>query len=81
MGLKETTLEIKMYEFIENPLIQLWDLPGAGTNNFPIETYPEKIEMDKYDAFVLLAKDRFFENDKKIAEEIEDRGKPYFFAR
>ena len=81
VGLKETTHEIKMYEFKENPLIQLWDLPGAGTKNFPIKTYPEKIEMDKYDAFVLLTKDRFFENDNKIAEEIKEHGKPYFFAR
>ena len=81
VGLKETTFEIHQYEFEENPLIQLYDLPGAGTENFPIETYSEKIQMDQYDAFVLLTKDRFLENDKKISEEIMKRGKPYFFAR
>ena len=56
-------------------------MPGAGTNNFPVETYPKKIEMDQYDAFVLLTKDRFLENDTKILTEIIKRGKPYFFAR
>ena len=81
VGLKETTFEIHQYEFEENPLIQLYDLPGAGTDNFPIETYSEKIQIDQYDAFVLLTKDRFLENDKKISEEIMKRGKPYFFAR
>ena len=41
---------------------------GAGTQDFPIKGYPKKIEMDKYNAFILLTKDRFYENDKIIAE-------------
>ena len=81
VGLKETTFEIIQYEFEENPKIQLYDLPGAGTKNFPVETYPKKIQMDQYDAFVLLTKDRFLESDTKILAEIIKRGKPYFFAR
>ena len=59
VGLTETTVDIKRYEFAENKLIKLYDLPGAGTERFPIGTYPSLVKMEKYDAFILLTKDRF----------------------
>ena len=68
IGNMETTTKIIDYEFPDNKFIKLYDLPGAGTQDFPIKGYPKKIEMDKYNAFILLTKDRFYENDKIIAE-------------
>ena len=68
VGNMQTTTEIAEYEFPKNKFIKLYDLPGAGTKEFPIKGYPQKIKMDKYDAFILLTKDRFYENDKIISK-------------
>lgn len=81
VGLNETTMEIKEYEYQDNPLIRLYDLPGAGTENFPLATYVEDVQMDQFDAFVCLTKDRFTENDVAIMKEIKFLGKPLFTAR
>jgi len=67
--------------FPSNHLIQLWDLPGAGTEDFKAAEYTKKMEFNKFDAFVLLSSERFTEIDKMIANEIQMLGKPYFFAR
>ena len=81
VGLTETTSKIQKYELAENPLIHLYDLPGAGMENFPISSYPKTVKMDNYDVFILLARGRFQENDKIILNEIEKRRKPCYFAR
>ena len=81
VGTTETTSEIKSYEFKENHLMKLYDLPGAGSINFPIDSYHEKIDIERYDAFIFLAKSRFFENDLKILDKIRKMKKQYYFAR
>jgi predicted GTPase len=82
VGVTETTTEIKSYSFPDNPLITIYDLPGAGTEKFPMDTYGTDMEFGNYDAFVILTKDRFLECDKKIATMIKEVWKkPFFFAR
>jgi GTP-binding protein EngB required for normal cell division len=81
IGVTETTTETTEYEFPDNPLIQICDLPGAGTATFPIDTYAEDMNFDQYHAFVILTKDRFYEKDKRIAEMVQASSKPFFFAR
>ena len=49
--------------------------------NFPISTYPEDVQMNDYDVFILLTRGRFQENDKIILQEIEKREKTCYFAR
>ena len=80
-GLNETTTTIADYEYESNPLIKLSDLPGAGTEKFPLATYAKDMELKQFDAFVLLTKDRFTEADVTIIMEIKKNGKPMFFAR
>jgi GTP-binding protein EngB required for normal cell division len=77
----QTTTETTQYQVPDNPLIQIYDLPGAGTATFPIKTYDKDMNFEKYHAFVILTKDRFFENDKIIADMVRARSKPFFFAR
>ena len=67
VGVTETTTEIRSYEFPSNPLLQICDLPGVGTQKFPIEEDPDRMKFGDYDAFVLVTKDRFTENDKRLA--------------
>ena len=44
---RECTREPTPYDYPKNPLVTLWDLPGVGTNNFPQETYMEKIKVSR----------------------------------
>jgi len=81
-GITETTAEIKTYQFPSNPLLEICDLPGAGTEQFPINSYPDMMKFRDYDAFILITKDRFFENDKRLATIIQTTyNKPFFFCR
>ena len=80
-GVTETTTKPQSYAFPENCLITLWDLPGAGTKHFPIKTYAEDMKFAKYDAFIILTKDRFFENDSLLSQMIKAQSKPFYFAR
>ena len=44
---RECTREPTPYDYSKNPLERLWDLPGVGTNDFPQETYVEKIKVSR----------------------------------
>ena len=44
---RECTREPTSYEYPKNPLVTLWNLPGVGTNDFPQETYMEKIKVSR----------------------------------
>jgi small GTP-binding protein len=80
-GVTQTTLVPKEYQFPDNPLITLWDLPGAGTEEFEAKEYAQKMEFIKYDAFVILSSERFTETDQTIAGEVRKIYKPFYFAR
>ena len=77
----ECTPKVTKYPFPGRNLITLYDLPGAGTKLFPIETYKEKVDLQSYDVFVLLCAVRFTENDMNIYNLIKGCGKPCFLAR
>ncbi len=77
----EETKEAAVYPHPDNPLLKFWDLPGAGSPNFPTNTYLNKIKVDHFDFFLIICKDAFTENDKWLAEEITKRGKKFFFVR
>ena len=82
VGVTETTTEIQSYAFPSNPNLQVYDLPGAGEQKFPIKEYPDRMKFGNYDAFVLITKDRFTENDKRLAMMIQTTyNKPFFFCR
>jgi len=80
-GAKECTMDVVAFRFEDNQNLVLWDLPGANTKNFPIKTYPSKVYMDRYDAFILLTLSRFTEADTEVVKHIEKTGKPFFFAK
>ena len=81
VGVKQCTMEKMSFEFPDNPLIKLWDLPGAGTSDFKAAEYAKQMEFSTYDAFVILSCDRFTEIDKMVADEVQKIKKPFFFAR
>ena len=62
-------------------MLKFWDLPGVGSNEFPKATYLSRIEVDRYDFFLLITADRFTENDTWLGNEFRKRNKKYFFVR
>ena len=77
----ECTTVPTSFHFPNNRLIKMWDLPGAGTENFRASKYASEMSFLKYDAFVILSCDRFTEIDQMIAEEAKKLGKQIFFSR
>ena len=81
VGVMETTNEVVSYQHPDNPLCLFWDLPGVGTDHFPRESYLSKIEVDRYNFFLLITADRITENDTWLGKEFRERNKKYFFVR
>ena len=70
------------YDHPKYPNIKFWDLPGLGTPNHPdLETYRQKVQLDKYHTFLIFSCTRFTECDSKLAKEIKRQGKSFFFIR
>ena len=78
VGATETTFEIKSYNHNGT---ELYDLPGCGTPNFPVETYIDKCDLKSYDAAVIVTANRFMENDLWLINEMGQLGKPVFVVR
>jgi len=81
VGVKETTLDVRSYTHPDNEMLKFWDLPGVGSNEFPKATYLSRIDVDRYDFFLLITADRFTENDTWLGNEFRKRKKKYFFVR
>ena len=82
VGVTETTRELKAYDHPTNPKIKFWDLPGIGTPNYPdMATYCEKVELEKFDAFLILTGGRFTVEELKLAEKIKSINKNFFLIR
>ncbi len=78
----EATAAPKEYEYPDNNMIRLVDLPGIGTPDFPdLETYCKKVGLENYDTFLIFTKDRFTINDLRLAEKVKSFGKSFFLIR
>ena len=82
-GVTQTTMEVREYDFYpdaQDCLIKIYDLPGAGSKDFPINSYEEDVKMKEYDAFIMIC-DRLSETDITIWKKIKVLKKPVFIAR
>ncbi|KAM6912812.1 interferon-inducible GTPase 5-like [Xenentodon cancila] len=80
-GCVETTKCVTAYPLPHKPLVFLWDLPGAGTTSFPVDTYLERVAFKNFDFFIIISDTRFRENIVKLAQEIKKMGKKFYFVR
>ncbi|KAG9266124.1 interferon-inducible GTPase 5-like [Astyanax mexicanus] len=80
-GVTETTKEPTPYKHPTMPRVVLWDLPGIGSANFKAKTYLKDVKIDNYDFFIIISSERFRENDKMLAKEIQKRKKLFYFIR
>ncbi|XP_070620871.1 interferon-gamma-inducible GTPase 10-like [Erythrolamprus reginae] len=61
--------------------IQIWDLPGIGTLRFNAAEYLQKVQFERYDAFIIITSDDFTENDAFLAKEIQRMRKKFYCVR
>ena len=81
-GVAETTKEPTAYTYAKANKIKFWDLPGIGTPNYPnIDTYCNKVDLKKYDTFLILTAGRFTENNLQLATKVKSMKKSFFFVR
>uniref|UniRef100_A0A7S1S5E5 IRG-type G domain-containing protein n=1 Tax=Alexandrium catenella TaxID=2925 RepID=A0A7S1S5E5_ALECA len=81
VGVNETTMMPQAYEFAEFPRARLWDLPGAGTELFPRESYIETIGLRHFDIVIVISSQRFTETEVAISNELRRLRIPYFMVR
>jgi len=74
----ETTFERQDYK---HGGIIFSDLPGCGTENWPRDTYIEKLQLLAYDCFFLVTADRFRDHDISLFRELSSHGKKCFVIR
>ena len=54
----------------------------SGTPNYPdLETYSDKVGLEKYDTFLILTAGRFTENDLALAKKVKAINKSFFLIR
>jgi len=78
VGSTETTEKSDSY--IYNGL-ELYDLPGCGTQSFPVETYIEDLNLKQLDCFIVVTAQRIYENDVYLYNELTKMGISCFFVR
>lgn len=76
------TKKASHYDFPTNSNIQLWDLPGFGTQTAGnLETFCEKFSIPKYDAFIIMSCTPFTNDYMNLAKKLQSHGKPFFFVQ
>lgn len=80
-GVVETTTEPTPYSHPKFPNVKMWDLPGIGTPRFKADEYLKKVQLERYDFFIIIATDRFRECHASLAKEIQKMNKKFYFVR
>uniref|UniRef100_A0ACB8FS46 Uncharacterized protein n=1 Tax=Sphaerodactylus townsendi TaxID=933632 RepID=A0ACB8FS46_9SAUR len=80
IGVTQTTMDIHGYPHPLFPNVTLWDLPGFETLEFKPQDYLKKVNFSQYDFFIIVASERFSENDVLLAQEIKKMQKKYYYV-
>jgi len=81
VGANETTMVPTMYTFPDLSAARLWDMPGAGTERFPRDTYIRDMGLRFFDAAMLVSTTRVTETDLQILTNLQRFGVPCFVVR
>ena len=82
VGVTQCTLKPTPYDHPTNANIKFWDLPGIGTPDYPdLETYCEKVELEKYHTYLIFTENRFAQQDLELAKKVRSIDKKFLFIR
>lgn len=76
----ECTRTCSKYEYGDSR-VALWDVPGCGTQNEPLALYEKRIEIDKYDGFIICCGGPVTENEICLHNLIAQKRRRYIFVR
>jgi len=81
VGARETTMRPTMYKYCDVNAARLWDIPGAGTERFPAQTYIKDMGLRFFDVAVLVTASRITEVDQAILSGLLEFRVPCFVVR
>merc|ERR1711862_1009685 len=61
--------------------VRLWDLPGAGTQAVPSETYVQSMGLRYFDRVLIVTAGRFTEMEVALQAELEQHNVPFYMVR
>lgn len=61
--------------------VVLWDLPGVEGTEANLKTYMKDSTLQNCDLFIIVCMSKFKENYRRLAKELEKRGKKMYFVR
>lgn len=59
----------------------LWDFPGYGGPNLTLDQYIKRLDLEKFEIFIILFSTRLGENDMRTANELHKRKKIVYLVR
>lgn len=81
VGVNETTMEPTMYAFAGEARVRLWDLPGAGTPSYPLESYIQTMGLRYFDKVLIVTAGRFTATEEALRKELEEYKVPFDMVR
>mmetsp|Transcript_13749 Transcript_13749/g.40132 ORF Transcript_13749/g.40132 Transcript_13749/m.40132 type:complete len:276 (-) Transcript_13749:1805-2632(-) len=81
VGVRGSTPEPMLYEFPGEPLVRLWDLPGAGTAAWPRDLYIRTVGLRYFDVVLVLTGCRMTYTDTILLKELRECQVPHFVVR
>lgn len=80
-GVIETTWKPTAFPHPEVPNVYIWDLPGFGTTELPIELYLKHLHLERYGFFIIVASERYKHAHSCLVKAITELGKKFFLVR
>lgn len=87
VGIGHTTRKPKPYNFVGDVAVltrnmaRLWDLPGAGTKDWPCASYVRDAGLRHFDGVIFVTSDAFSELEAALMRQLQEFQVPYYIVR
>ncbi|XP_020748873.2 interferon-inducible GTPase 5-like [Odocoileus virginianus] len=80
-GVVEMTMDPTPYPHPKYPNVVFWDLPGVGTPAFRADKYFQRVQLFRYDFFLIITSESSTADLTELAREILRQGKRFYYIR